>query len=238
MKLSKMGVRGTALDWFRSYLDERSQIVDINGNLSKSRKIKISIMQGSILGPILFLCYINDLYRVTDLFTFMYADDTFTLDSGEDLNELIIRVNNEINKIAVWFRANKLAGNISKTKYMVFRMKGKKIDKNMPEVIYNANEINQPPDSNLITTLERYHDNHLNKECRYYKYLGIYLDEHLTLETHTSHLVNSVGDPNPNPNPNPKGSERFEGSESESESDQTVRIRIRIRKDPNKNFTE
>jgi len=192
MKLSKMGITGTALNWFKSYLDERSQIVDINGNRSSSRRIKISIMQGSILGPILFLCYINDLYRVTDLVTFMYADDTFSLDSGEDLNELILRVNNEINKIAVWFRANKLAVNISKTKYMIFRMKGKKIDNDIPDIIYNANEINQTPDDSLITTLERYHDNHQNKECRYYKYLGIHLDEHLTLETHSSHIVNKI----------------------------------------------
>jgi hypothetical protein len=61
-----MGIKGVALDWFKSYLAERQQIVDINGTLSKTRKIKISILQGSILGPILFLCFINDLYRVTN----------------------------------------------------------------------------------------------------------------------------------------------------------------------------
>jgi hypothetical protein len=64
----------------------------------------------------------------------MYADDTFTLDAGEDLNTLINTVNREINKIAVWFRANKLAVNIDKTKYIIFRMKGKKIDKNTPDI--------------------------------------------------------------------------------------------------------
>jgi hypothetical protein len=192
MKLSKMGIAGSALNWFKSYLSERSQIVDINGHQSNSKTIKISILQGSILGPILFLCYINDLYRVTNLFTFMYADDTFTLDSGENLNELIARVNTEINKIAVWFRANKLAVNISKTKYMIFRMKGKKVDVNMPEVLYNANEPGQPVDNTLITALERYHDNHPSKEGRSYKYLGIYLDEHLTLDTHTAQIVNKL----------------------------------------------
>jgi hypothetical protein len=93
MKLSKMGITGPALNWFKSYFSERSQCVDINSNISKSRKIKISILQGSILGPILFLCYINDLYTVTNLLTLMYADNTFTLDAGEDLNTLINTVN-------------------------------------------------------------------------------------------------------------------------------------------------
>jgi hypothetical protein len=192
MKLSKMGVVGTALQWFKSYLSDRSQIVDINGNQSKAKEINISILQGSILGPILFLCYINDLHRVTDLLTLMYADDTFTLESGDDLTALINKVNTEINKMAVWFRANKLAVNITKTKYMIFRMKSKKIDINTPDLIYNENEPNTPVDNNLITVLERYHDNHQNSECRTYKYLGIHLDEHLTLDTHISNVINKV----------------------------------------------
>jgi hypothetical protein len=141
-----MGISGTALNWFKSYLANRSQRVDMNGNLSNSRNIKISILQGSILGPILFLCYINDLHTVTSLLTLMYADDTFTLDAGEDLNNLIQHVNNEINKIAVWFRANKLAVNISKTKYIIFRMKSKKVGPNTPSIIYNENEPDQPYD--------------------------------------------------------------------------------------------
>jgi hypothetical protein len=192
MKLSKMGITGSALNWFKTYLSDRSQIVDINGNRSQAKKITISIMQGSILGPILFLCYINDLYRITDLLTLMYADDTFGMDSGEDLNELINSVNIEINKIAVWFRANRLAVNINKTKYMIFRMKGKKITMDMPDLVYNENEPGQTIDNALITTLERYHDEHQTKECRTYKYLGIHLDEHLTLDTHTSHIVSKL----------------------------------------------
>jgi hypothetical protein len=57
----------------------------------------------------------------------MFADDTFSAKSGPDLNNLISEVNDEINKMAVWFRANKLAVNISKTKYIIFRMRGKKL---------------------------------------------------------------------------------------------------------------
>ena len=192
MKLNKMGIRGTALEWFKSYLADRTQIVDINGSHSRSRKIKISILQGSILGPILFLCFINDLHHVTSLLTLMFADDTFTLKSNNNLNNLIHEVNAEINKIAIWFRANKLAVNINKTKYMIFRMKGKPLNINMPDLVYNENEPNQLSDNSLITTLERYHDNHPLKEGRAYKLLGIYLDEHLTLNSHVNHIVSKL----------------------------------------------
>jgi len=191
MKLSKMGIVGNALEWFKSYLSDRSQVVDINGHHSRPRKIKISVLQGSILGPILFLCFINDLHSVTSLLTLMYADDTFTLDSHEDLNTLIYTINTEINKMAVWFRANKLAVNINKTKYMIFRMKGKKID-NHPNIIYNENEQNTPQDPSLLTVLERYHDNHTSTDCRSYKLLGIYLDEHLTLDAHVNHICSKL----------------------------------------------
>jgi hypothetical protein len=187
-----MGIRGTALDWFRSYLSERKQVVDINGKFSKLRDIKISILQGSILGPILFLCYINDLQYATELFTLMFADDTFCLNADEDIKTLIQNVNVQINRMAVWFRANKLAVNINKTKYVIFTMKGKKIDENTPPLLYNENEPNEPVDASLITPLERYHDNHPLKEGRAYKLLGIYLDEHLSLNFHTEHLVSKL----------------------------------------------
>jgi len=192
MKLSKMGISGIALQWFRSYLSDRQQVVDINGKFSNLRRIKISILQGSILGPILFLCYINDLARVTSLLTFMFADDTFCLKSNYNLLTLINEVNTEINKMAVWFRANKLAVNISKTKYMIFTMRGKKIDADLPPVLYNANESNQQVDESLISPLERYYDNHPLKEGRSYKLLGVYLDEHLSLNLHTDHIVSKL----------------------------------------------
>jgi hypothetical protein len=150
----------------------------------------------------------------------MFADDTFTLDCNHDHNDLITNVNIEINKMAVWFRANKLAVNISKTKYIIFRMKGKNVGPNTPNVIFNEiiygrhkrrsgrhtlarqkniqnkifneNEPNTPIDPNLITTLERYYDDHPDSNCRSYKLLGIHLDEHLTLNSHTNHVVNKL----------------------------------------------
>jgi len=192
MKLERMGVRGAALDWFRSYLDNRTQFVDIQGAHSSERKIKISILQGSILGPILFLCYINDLHLVTELFTLMFADDTFSAKSDNDLNQLIASVNIEINKMAIWFRANKLAVNKNKTKYIIFRTRGKKLHDNLPEVVYDENEIGCPFNPDLVTTLERYHNNHQKPDCRSYKLLGIYLDEHLTFDLHVNNLCKKL----------------------------------------------
>jgi len=170
MKLSKMGVRGTALEWFKSYLSERTQFVDINGSHSSEKKIKISILQGSILGPILFLCYINDLYRVTDLFTLMFADDTFSAKSDNDLNRLIDYVNVEINKMAIWFRANKLAVNKGKTKYIIFRTRGKQLPINMHDLVFNENEVGSPFNPDFVTVLERYHNNQISDDKKLTSY--------------------------------------------------------------------
>ena len=99
-KLKKLGKHDKELDWFSSYLDNRQQVVDIDGKKSTSRLIDISVLKGSILGPILFLCYINDLHLATDLFTLLFPDDTALVDSDEDLQTLINRVNTELQKLA------------------------------------------------------------------------------------------------------------------------------------------
>jgi len=192
MKLEKMGVRGVALEWFKSYLSQRMQFVDINGNYSNEKDILTCILQGSILGPLLFLCYINDLYLVSKALTLMFADDTFGLKSDSDINNLINSINDDINKMAIWFKANKLAVNKTKTKYIIFRTKGKKVPDNVPPLVYNENEPNLPYDPNGITILERYHDKHVYNDCRAYKLLGVFLEEHLTFDVHVSHIVNKL----------------------------------------------
>ena len=119
-KLKKLGVEGTALDWFTSYLSNRKQKVDKNGPFSGEKLINISVLQGSILGPTLFLCYINDLFSITNLATFLFADDISCLAENKNLPDLINFVNEELQKIANWFRSNKMAVNISKTKFIIF----------------------------------------------------------------------------------------------------------------------
>jgi hypothetical protein len=132
-----MGIRGTALTWFGNYLAGRSQLVDIDGEKSDALPIDISVIQGSILGPILFLCYINDFYAATSLFSVLFADDTTGLGKGKNLRDLTLYMNCELQKIANWFRSNKMAINTAKTKFIVFRTRGKRIDPDDFILIFN-----------------------------------------------------------------------------------------------------
>jgi hypothetical protein len=189
-KLKKYGIVGTTHAWFRSYLMNRKQKVDINGTLSSTKTFNISVIQGSILGPILFLIYINDLYTASSLQKFMFADDTACTASNRNLNELIITVNTELKKIARWFRANKMAVNVSKTKFMLFHTRGKPIDQHI-DITYDDNEPNCD-DPQRIHPVERFHSKHLNPACRAYKILGIYIDDQLTFDSHTQHIISKL----------------------------------------------
>jgi ribonuclease P/MRP protein subunit RPP40 len=88
-KLTKYGILGKTHDWFKSYLKNRVQHVDIDGPISSPKAFNISVIQGSILDPILFLIYINDLYSYSKLLSIMFADDTACLGKHNNLNELI-----------------------------------------------------------------------------------------------------------------------------------------------------
>jgi len=188
-KLSKMGIQGNALKWFASYLRDRSQCVDIGGTFSTFRDLAISVIQGSTLGPILFLCYINDFWSSTLLFSVLFADDTTGLARGKVLSDLTAYVNLELQKISLWYRANKMAVNTSKTKFIVFRTHGKQINPRDCEIVYNSNEFGGPVDQNLIWPIERVHNEGTEKS---FKLLGVYFDEYLSFDAHISHLCAKV----------------------------------------------
>jgi len=120
-KLHHYGIRGLAHDLMASYLTNRSQYVEMNGVQSSCSKIMCGVPQGSILGPMLFLLYINDLPCCTKLLQFfLFADDTTILFSCHSLEDLIRTVNNELVYLTDWFSINKLSLNVSKTNYMLF----------------------------------------------------------------------------------------------------------------------
>jgi hypothetical protein len=188
-KLERMGITNIALNWFKNYLSGRSQKVEINGTLSDSLSIDISVIQGSILGPILFLCYINDLWLSTSLFTVLFADDTTGLGKGKNLKELTTYVNMELQNIANWFRANKMAVNAAKTKFIVFRTRGKVINPHDCHLVFNNNEIGQPEDPSLIYDIERIHN---DGQTRSFKLLGVLFDEYLTFDEHINSLCSKI----------------------------------------------
>ena len=125
-KLYHYGVRGCAHKWFISYLTDRQQFVTYNGVKSRNQLIKCGVPQGSILGPLLFLIYINDLASVCECtFPILFADDSNLFISGRDPDLIMRTMNNELKEISLWLKANKLSLNIKKTHFMIFSSKNK-----------------------------------------------------------------------------------------------------------------
>ncbi len=114
-KLLHLGIRDNSLLWFTSYLGDRQQYVSHNGINSPLRPIRCDVPWGSILGPLLFLIYFNDLPNVSDkLSRNLFVDDTSVFFSHKDPDTLIQVLNEELSKLSVWFKSNKLSLNIKK----------------------------------------------------------------------------------------------------------------------------
>ena len=140
-KLQHYGIRGVALDWFKSYFSNRLQFVQFNGVYSKKNPIYCGVPQGSILAPLLFLLYINDINKVSNIANLiLFADDTNLFFSHNNLPFLIDQVNGELDKLTVWLSANKLSINLKKTNFMIFRPRQKKFHIN-PKIVLNSFEI-------------------------------------------------------------------------------------------------
>ena len=128
-KLHKYGICGVELLWFEDYLSNRMQYVTYNNHKSSREKINCGVPQGSILGPILFLLYINDLASVSEFcFSVLFADDTNMFITGKDMNVLCRQLNEDLRNIQEWLQCNKLSLNVLKTHYMIFTPKNKVID--------------------------------------------------------------------------------------------------------------
>ena len=171
-KLKYYGVTDTAFDLLKSYLTNRKQYVVFDGCQSEHVEIYTGVPQGSILGPLFFSIYINDLITVSNRLNFlMYADDTTIYFNLEDFDNLTKEtdINRELEKVNIWLKLNKLSLNTQKTKLMLFHRKQKHLDK--INVVINGIEIEHVPSFN---------------------FLGIMLDENLSWKSHIEMVGNKI----------------------------------------------
>jgi hypothetical protein len=125
--LEHYGIRGVTKTLFENYLYNRKQFVKYNGILSEERTITCGVPQGSVLGPLLFLLYINDIQCCSKLVSIiLFADDTNILYSDNCLKTLNEIIQVEMDKISDWLNVNKLSINTAKTKMILFRSRNKK----------------------------------------------------------------------------------------------------------------
>ena len=168
-KLEHYGIRGIALKWFNSYLSNRKQCVTLNGVTSSLKLITHGVPQGSILGPLLFILYINDIVNCSDLLLFiLFADDTNLFCSSDDIWKLMHIVNSELANISNWFRANKLSLNTKKTNFILFGSK----------------QIPNTGDKFSVSI-----DGYVLQQVEFTKFLGIFIDEKLNWKKHIEHIA-------------------------------------------------
>ena len=164
-KLNHYGIGGIINAWFASYLLGRSQVTEVGFNLSTKCMISRGVQQGSVLGPLLFLIYINDIHNSSAKLSFyLFADDTSLLYADTNLKSLEKTVNSELLKVSDWLNAHKLTLNTKKSNYVIFRPYQRKLNYSVNiEMIDNCTQI--------PTTLQC--EDHV-------KYLGVLLDRNLS----------------------------------------------------------
>ncbi len=170
-KLYHYGIRGPLHDWFKSYLSNRQQCVEVNGHVSEFQVVRHGVPQGSILGPLLFLIYINDIVTTSPKIDFLlFADDTSIFLADKSLKSLESTLNEELSSVSNWLKANKLSLNIKKSNILVFRNKVTKTTETI-DVKINGSPI---------------------EEKTYAKYLGLLIDNKLTFEKHIDHVLTKM----------------------------------------------
>ena len=166
LKLEHYGINDKALTWFKSYLTDRNQFVSLNEVESNMNIISRRVPQGSVLGPLLFLLYINDLPNISKhLKFFLFADDTNIYYVSNDLKNREKKMNKELQKLYEWLCINRLTLNISKTNFIIFHA------------------INKPkvPVTILINKCAI-------EETKHVKYLGVLIDPQLSFKFHIAEL--------------------------------------------------
>ena len=169
VKLHAYGVRDVELDWFNSYFRERQQYVSVGGKKSCYRSISYGTAQGSILGPLIFIVFINDIVYSSNLLKFiMFADDTNVFLCSDNMRTLFNNCNRELKKVYSWMNANKLTLNFKKTNYVIFHRAQKSLQQNRLRIRIGNKTIDRAQNT---------------------KFLGVKIDEHLTFKSHISLLI-------------------------------------------------
>ena len=169
-KLCHYGIRDTGLKWFQSYLSEWKQYVTYNDTKSSIKSIRCGVPQGSILGPLLFLIYINDLVSVCQhTMPILFADDTNLFINGDNLLQMVQTLNAELDDISNWLKANKLFLNVKKTHYMILTSK-------------------RTPKPDHVIKIE----GHKLDEVQNTKFLGVYLDNKISWKHHIDYISGKV----------------------------------------------
>ena len=164
-KISRYGIKHNAFNMLKSYLTDRTQCVEINRMRSGFLHIEMGVPQGSILGPLLFILYINDFPHICDnMTTYLYADDTAIFMEGRNEHELQNSLNRLMPKIAEWFIANQLSLNTDKTYYQVYSNK------------------------KIPITLSLQLSRSDIKRVKTVKYLGMFIDDDMKWNTHINKL--------------------------------------------------
>ena len=164
-KLDYYGIRGIANNWFSSYLKNHSQYVSILGFESNTKPTIHGVPQGSVLGPLLFLIYINDLHTVIKSKVYHFADDTNLLNINSSPRKLHKHLNDDLKILYNWLLANKISLNCDKTEIIFFHKQGEKI----PNIKIKMNGHRIYPSKSI-------------------KYLGIYIDETLNGSYHFKNI--------------------------------------------------
>ena len=170
-KLEHYSIHGMANNWFKSYLFNRKQFVSINGHISNQTSVKYGVPQGSVLGPLLFLIYINDLnLAIKFCKVHHFADDTNLLHFSKSVNKLNKYINLDMKNLTDWLNANKISLNVKKTELVIFKHKKKKLEcpiriKLSRKRLYSSNSI---------------------------RYLGVKIDENLNWKDHIHDIAQEL----------------------------------------------
>jgi hypothetical protein len=173
LKMQKYGFGPTIVSWLQEYLTDRTQVTKYDNHVSMAKTTSYGVPQGTVLGPNLFILYINDIVQCLKKCSIqLFADDMLLYIMGDNVDSIINNLQEELRGIQDWLSNNNLVLNIDKTKFMIIKCKYNTINRN----------------NNLILKI---HNTHI-EQVETFKYLGIIIDENLSFKNHASYVTNKI----------------------------------------------